>query len=409
MGEVVIQQKEYEAIVEAEAEQRGLVVTEEMIRTRIEELRRQHQERTGGRIPFEESLRRNNLMNPERLEERIRIEVAASLMIRADLGLTAVEMISPEEQQRWLAGMKRRVKVTTEDLPEGVFVRLQWSEEKVKDITREEVVTAIQGILPEGARRAIQEQMIERELIQQLADARGITFEKSDVLKRFREMKEEWALLPANQGKKFEEEMAKMGRDMMQALVDPAMKYDVLLRKIVEPEVTDADVTRFFEENKDLLTGKRVKVAHILAATLDLRTGAPKDADGQAAAERRIQEVARRIKEGEDFATLAARYSDDAQTGSQGGLLGEVTRDMDIEPAFLDVAFSLEEGEVSEPFLTQAGWRVVKALEVNVTTERDPADEAFRSILKRMLVGQRMQMYLRQERQKAEVVFLVAA
>jgi len=149
-----------------------------------------------------------------------------------------------------------------------------------------------------------------------------------------------------------------------------------------------------------------VKVAHILAATLDLRTGRPKDAEGKAAAKKRIQEVARLLREGGDFGELAGRYSDDTQTSSKGGLLGEVTRDMDIEPAFMDVVFSLKEGEVSEPFQTQAGWRIVKALEVNITSPRDLTDETFRAILKRMLVGQRMQAYLAEERRKAEVVFL---
>lgn len=68
-------------------------------------------------------------------------------------------------------------------------------------------------------------------------------------------------------------------------------------------------------------------------------------------------EVQKRINNGEDFATLAAEFSD-GPSGEQGGSLGEFGRG-DMVPAFEQAAFALMEGAVSDPVETPFGYHVI--------------------------------------------------
>lgn len=72
----------------------------------------------------------------------------------------------------------------------------------------------------------------------------------------------------------------------------------------------------------------------------------------------KINEIKGKINEdASNFADLANEYSDDASGG--GGNLGSFKRGMMV-PEFDDVAFNLETGQVSDPFVTLFGWHLVK-------------------------------------------------
>ena len=120
-----------------------------------------------------------------------------------------------------------------------------------------------------------------------------------------------------------------------------------------DPTVTDAEVRRYYDENKERFRrteGARLKVAYIpLTIT---------EADRQAA----VQE-ARRLKAeiaaGADFAEMARVHSTDDSNKDQGGDLGTFGRGQMV-PAFDSVAFSLPVGQVSDPVVTQFGVHLVK-------------------------------------------------
>lgn len=66
-----------------------------------------------------------------------------------------------------------------------------------------------------------------------------------------------------------------------------------------------------------------------------------------------------RVRQGEDFAKVAAELSRDPGSGKDGGDLGYFTQDRMV-PQFGAVAFQLKAGDVSEPVQTQFGWHVIK-------------------------------------------------
>jgi parvulin-like peptidyl-prolyl isomerase len=92
----------------------------------------------------------------------------------------------------------------------------------------------------------------------------------------------------------------------------------------------------------------------------------PRD-DAQALA--RIIEIQQKVGAGEDFATLAAQYSDDTSSALDGGDLGWYAKGMGFVQEFEDAAFQLQPGQVSQPVQTQFGYHLIKV------EERDPARE----------------------------------
>jgi len=65
------------------------------------------------------------------------------------------------------------------------------------------------------------------------------------------------------------------------------------------------------------------------------------------------------VENGSSFATKAVLYSKDG-TRSKGGLIEGVRRDSPMAKEFKDMAFSLLEGEVSQPFETEFGYHLLK-------------------------------------------------
>jgi len=65
-----------------------------------------------------------------------------------------------------------------------------------------------------------------------------------------------------------------------------------------------------------------------------------------------------KLKDGSSFEELAAKFSK-CPSGKQGGDLGNFSRGQMVKP-FEDVAFALEENEVSAPVKTQFGYHLIK-------------------------------------------------
>ncbi len=97
-----------------------------------------------------------------------------------------------------------------------------------------------------------------------------------------------------------------------------------------------------------------------------------------------LEEVQARLAEGESFADLAARVSDDTVSAEQGGDLGVVSRGF-FGDAFDEAAFSLDEGEVSEIVETDNGLHLL-----TVTGLERESFDSMRDDLRRQLAQDRV-------------------
>jgi peptidyl-prolyl cis-trans isomerase SurA len=101
-----------------------------------------------------------------------------------------------------------------------------------------------------------------------------------------------------------------------------------------------------------------VTVAHIMILH-------PKAEDeDQNKSERTINEIYKKINQGENFEELAKQFSEDKSSSSKGGILNKFSSGQLSSEEFENIAFTLSSpNEISKPFKTQFGWHIVKLLE----------------------------------------------
>jgi peptidyl-prolyl cis-trans isomerase SurA len=122
--------------------------------------------------------------------------------------------------------------------------------------------------------------------------------------------------------------------------------------------VTPNEVKRFFENiPKDSLPyfSASVEVAQIVKIAQSSK--AQKDA-----AKNQLLELRTRILSGEDFATLASKYSDDPSVVQNKGDMGWVGRG-EMVPEFEAMAFKLKPNEISMPFQSDFGFHILQLVE----------------------------------------------
>ena len=85
---------------------------------------------------------------------------------------------------------------------------------------------------------------------------------------------------------------------------------------------------------------------------------------------KKAEELAKRARAGEDFATLAQQNSDDPGSKSAGGDLGWSTREAYV-PAFADALFGIkQQGEIRGPVKTQFGYHVIRLDGIEAPAQR---------------------------------------
>lgn len=119
-------------------------------------------------------------------------------------------------------------------------------------------------------------------------------------------------------------------------------------------EVTDAELQALYQKEIANLAEQR-QAAHILIEVSgDL-------SDEQARA--RIEEIKKRIDQGEDFAALAKEFSQDPGSAANGGDLGYAGPGV-YDPEFEKALYDLAPGAVSAPVRSEFGWHLIKLLGV---------------------------------------------
>lgn len=77
-----------------------------------------------------------------------------------------------------------------------------------------------------------------------------------------------------------------------------------------------------------------------------------------------IEDIYKKIQQGESFESLAQQFSEDKSSASKGGVLQRFGSGQLSSEEFESVAFSLQnKDEISQPFQTQFGWHIVKLID----------------------------------------------
>jgi peptidyl-prolyl cis-trans isomerase SurA len=103
-----------------------------------------------------------------------------------------------------------------------------------------------------------------------------------------------------------------------------------------------------------------------------------------------IRDIHDQLKDGEDFATLAKKYSDDVTSANLGGDMGWFIPESYGE-RIAQTLKAMEDGEISEPFQSESGWHIMELLG---TREIDVTEESMRNAARNNLQQQKMDIEL---------------
>ncbi len=131
----------------------------------------------------------------------------------------------------------------------------------------------------------------------------------------------------------------------------------LMQQKVIEKvEITPEEVRNFFfsiPEDERPVFGAEIEVAQIV-----IEPEITQEAIDEVIA--RLNTIRADIMDNDaSFSTKAVLYSKDPGTAGKGGLITGITRDSPLAKEFKDEAFSLLEGEVSEPFQTEFGYHIL--------------------------------------------------
>jgi peptidyl-prolyl cis-trans isomerase D len=146
------------------------------------------------------------------------------------------------------------------------------------------------------------------------------------------------------------------------------------------------EIAAYYEANKRTYSkGEQVRLRHIL-----VRMNRNPAEDEKVKAHDRALELRKQIEGGKDFAQVARESSDDPGSKTQGGELGWNERSSFV-PSFAQAAFNLKVGELSEPVITPFGWHLIQ-----VEEKKPPEEKPLASVS-----GEIAQVLLRKERASA--------
>lgn len=177
------------------------------------------------------------------------------------------------------------------------------------------------------ARLAVLRQMIDEEILQQRAAKLNVTASDEDVNAALTEKKAPYT----------EEEFDKKLKEHNETLDDfkrylrRVLTENKLLNKEIDSKIniTDAEITGFYAAHKAEfnIIEPRYDIARIAVTTapsLQANNLQNNKASGEADAKSKIQALQKKLQNGEDFGTLAANFSEDKDTGANGGDMGFV-------------------------------------------------------------------------------------
>jgi len=126
-------------------------------------------------------------------------------------------------------------------------------------------------------------------------------------------------------------------------------------KKIIDGvEITPEETRTFFKsipESELPIFGAEMEVAQIVVT--------PKVTDEEKQRViKRLKEIKAEVLAGASFKTRAVIYTDDRGSAASGGFY-KINRKAQFVKEFKDVAFSLAEGEISEPFETEFGYHII--------------------------------------------------
>lgn len=161
-------------------------------------------------------------------------------------------------------------------------------------------------------------------------------------------------------------------KEQLQAIKEEMLTSYAAQKAIERVRVTEEEVKKYFEENKDtFVSGTNYNASHILVDT-----------------EEKASDLLGQIHAGEISFEDAARRFSTCPSGKQGGELGDFTSGQMV-PEFENACASMEPGQTAGPVKTQFGYHIIR-----LNKKEEGGDVQYADIheeLKEALIGEKQQ------------------
>lgn len=246
-------------------------------------------------------------------------------------------------------------------------------------------------------------QMIDDEILMRRAEKLGLLATDEEVDRKYNDYKAPFS------AEEFQKRLAE--KKMTEADFKRNIRRSITVDKVMNKEVaskinvTDQDVTDYYNSHKGEfnLIEPQYHLAQILVTpqpnpqAQNQNDKAQNDAD----ARKKIQMVSNRLDSGDDFATLAMKYSEDPETSGNGGDLGTIPESSlrNTDPPTREAVMKLKPGQFSSvisvvnPATRQTlGYRIVKVVAKEPAGQRELSDPRVQQAIRSELDDRRKQL-----------------
>jgi peptidyl-prolyl cis-trans isomerase SurA len=245
---------------------------------------------------------------------------------------------------------------------------------------------------------SVLDELINNEILNELAQKQGLTATDGDVEEKFTEAKAPYT------EEEFQRQLKERGLtvdDLKQEFRQRLTVQKLMNREVASKiTVTDQDITDFFNQNRAEFnvseTGYRLAWIVVTPRKDQQITNRKNDdATTDAEAHRKANALLEKLNTGADFATLAMDYSEDPRTAANGGDVGPVPESgLDkTDPLLKKEVLSLKPGQVSGIIhLANGDYDIIKLLAKQLPGQRDLDDPQVKATIREELHGRKDQL-----------------
>jgi peptidyl-prolyl cis-trans isomerase C len=281
------------------------------------------------------------------------------------------------------------IKISKKEYEREINLQLQTASQQGRQIP--------EAMLPK-IKADILNNLIDRELLYQESQKKNITVNAEEVNNQIKTIKDRFA-----DQTEFEKTITEMG--LSEADIKSEIEHNMAIRDLIDSqvinkiEISESETKAYYDNNPSLFKKpEQIKASHILIKV------APDATDMQKAQSRiEMAKVQQKVKDGQDFATLAKEYSQ-GPSAENGGDLGFFGRGQMVKP-FEDAAFALKPGQVSEIVETRFGYHLIKVADKTPASTMAYADvkERLTQHLKSQKIDQGARAYIESLKKDAKI------
>ena len=240
-------------------------------------------------------------------------------------------------------------------------------------------------------------EIVTNTIMMQMAQERGLTATDAEVDVRFNEYKSQYS------AERFQEM-----HDAQQLTTDgmrDELRTGLTIEKLVNMEITskisvsDADIEEFFARNMASFNfPEAFLISHILitpVADADINNLEGDDATTVDEARDKATRLLRQIQGGQDFGTMARRYSEDPSSVATNGEIGFQPLDAiaGVDPALAQTVLNMRVGETyPNPVETRFGFHLLKLIDMDPGGQKDLSDPRVESDIRQIIFNRRDQL-----------------